>query len=323
MIPYITVALAALATLLTPLVSSAADYPTKPITVVVGYPAGGATDIAARLVADQLKTKLGQSVIIENRPGAGGEISVTHVANSAPDGYTLLFAASAMAINRALKGGQDDASLKALRPLSLVGRLGYVVVVNSKSPINSFQGLIEAAKKEPGKISFASFGAGTSNHLIGELIKAKTGIDILHVPFTGSAPAVANVLGGHVTIGIETVGVVQDLIKSGQLKALAVTGSERSPLLPDVPTMAEATAIPELAGTTWYGFLAPAGISDQIAQTLTDNIAKIVKSDRVSATMKSRGVTPVGSNGAEFGELIQREIKLWSNVAKLAGIAAN
>ena len=133
----------------------------------------------------------------------------------------------------------------------------------------------------------------------------------------------ASVLGGHVTIGIETVGVVQDLIKSGQLKALAVTGSERSPLLPDVPTMAEATAIPELAGTTWYGFLAPAGISDQIAQTLTDNIAKIVKSDGVSATMKSRGVTPVGSNGAEFGELIQREIKLWSNVAKLAGIAAN
>jgi tripartite-type tricarboxylate transporter receptor subunit TctC len=302
--------------------AAAADiaFPTRPIRLIVGYPPGGSTDIAARLVAQKLTPVLGQTVIIDNRAGASGTIAASIVATAEPDGHTLSFAASPeAAIYRALMKNPPYDSLKDFQPVTLVGRVPFMLVVHPSVSANTVKELVALAKGKPGTINFASFGNGTSNHLVGEAFRAATGINIVHIPYKGSAPALADLLGGQVQMTFDAVPVVLPQVKAGKLKALAVATAKRSPLAPNVPTMDE-SGVPGFTGGTWFGVLAPARTPTAIVDRLSREIGTVLRAPDVAQTFNDRGIEPVGSTPAEFHAFIASETKRWLKVAQDAGV---
>jgi tripartite-type tricarboxylate transporter receptor subunit TctC len=293
-------------------------YPQHAIKLIVPWPAGGSVDIAARLIAEQLAVNLGQPVIVDNRPGAAGNIGATAAAKAAPDGYTLLMATTPMIINRSLYRNLPFDLSRDFAPVSQLVTLNYVMVANP-STASSVQELVAKAKASPGKISYASSGPGTQLHLIGEAFKRQAGVDIVHVPYKGAPPALADLVGGHVHLMFPGLPVVEPLLKSGQLKALAVVSKRRLPLLPDVPTLAEA-GVPNIDFTEWYGVVVPAGTPDKIVARINGEIVKILGMPQVRQGLAARGFDPAGGTPREFADLIREEQKKWAATVSQSGV---
>jgi tripartite-type tricarboxylate transporter receptor subunit TctC len=302
--------------------ANAADppYPTRPIRLIVGYPAGGATDVAARLIAQKLTSVFSQNVIVDNRAGASGMIGAALVVKAEPDGYTLSFGASPeVSIYRALVKNPPYDSLKDFQPIVLVARVPFMLVVHPSVAASSVKELVALAKAKPGVLNFASFGNGTSNHLVGEAFRTATGVNIVHVPYKGSAPAITDLLGGQVQMTFDTVPVVLPQVRAGKLKALALAARKRSPLAPDVPTMDEA-GVPGFLGGTWFGVLAPARTPGATVARLSKAIDAILHAPDVVQTFSDRGFEPVGGSADEFRAFIEAETRRWLKVAQDAGI---
>lgn len=294
-------------------------WPSKPITYVVPFPAGGTTDILARLIGQKLGPALGTTVIIDNRPGAGGNIGSDLVARAAPDGYTIMGGTiSSHSINASLYKLPYD-PLKSFAPITLIGTNANVLVVNPASPAKSVKDLIDAAKANPGSLSFASAGNGTSQHLSAELFKTMAQIDMVHIPYKGSAPAIQDVIGGQVPLMFDTTVVAAPFIQSGKVRPLAVTSAKRVPSLPDVPTMAEA-GVPGYDVVSWQAMFAPAGTPPAIVQRLHTEVAAILKQPDVQERLAKLGVDPSGMLPQQMAEFQAAEIAKWAKVVKAANI---
>ena len=295
----------------------ALDYPTRPVRFVVGYPAGGATDIFARLIGQRLSERLGQQFVIENKPGAGNNIGTEAVVNAAPDGYTLLLVNPANAINASLYAKLNFVFLRDIAPVAGFARVPNVMVVPPDFPAKTVAEFIDYAKANPGKVNMASSGNGTSIHLSGELFKAMTGVDMQHVPYRGSAPAITDLLGDRVQVMFDNLPSSISHIKSGSLRALAVTTATRSPELPDVPTVGE--TVKDYEASAWFGMGAPKNTPKDIIEKLNGEINAIL----AESEMKTRigelgGITMIGSP-EEFGRVIASETEKWKKVVKFAG----
>lgn len=285
--------------------SAAAGYPNAPVKIVVGFSAGGPTDLAARLIAAKLQTVFGQTFIVDNRPGAGSNLASEVVAKAAPDGYTLLMAAAPLAINNHLYKNLKFDALRSFEPISQVMSAPCILAVRPDS-YKSMSELVAAAKREPGKLSFSSSGAGGSQHLAGELLQQKAGIELLHIPYKGASPALSDLLGGQVAMGFMTSLSSVPYFKSGKLRALAVAAPQRLPQLPDVPTMAEA-GFPGVEINSWSGLLAPAKTPPEIVAKLQREVAKALASPDVKDKLTSQGAVVVGGSAAEFAKYLARE----------------
>jgi tripartite-type tricarboxylate transporter receptor subunit TctC len=302
--------------------ASAADkYPVKPITYVVPFAAGGTTDILGRLIGTRLSPMLGNTpIVVENRPGAGGNIGSDYVAKAKPDGYTLVGGTiSSHAINVSLYPKMPYDPVKSFAPVALIGTLPNVLVVNASSPYHSVQEVIAAAKAKPQAISFGSSGNGTSQHLSGELFKSMAGIEMLHVPFKGSAPSVQALLGEQVTLIFENILAAIPLIHAGKFRALAVTSATRSSNLPDVPTISEA-GLKGYEIVSWQAIFAPAGTPAPIVQELASDIHKIILESDMKSRLLALGVEPSGAGPAELGAFQKAEVVKWAQLIKSAHI---
>ena len=303
-------------------VAIAADYPERPVTLVVGFPPGGASDILARIITDKLGSLLGQPFIVDNRPGAGGNVAGEVVADAAPDGYTLLLGNNAiLATNVTLYGNLNFDPQKDFAPITLIGTQANVLVVNPDVPAHSLAELVALAKANPGKLNFASSGYGLAAHLAGELFKAQAHIDIVHVPYKGSAPALEDVIAGQDQMMFATTSGVMGFLKNGQVRPLAVTTLKRTAALPDIPTMDEA-GLPGFEATTWHGLVAPDGTPKDIVATLHRAVVAALNDAEVQHSLTELGVDIVGDSPEEFSAYIQAEIPKWAAVIKASGAAA-
>ncbi len=300
-------------------VATAANYPDRPVTVVVGFPPGGASDILARILTDKLSKLLGQPVIVDNRPGAGGNVAGEFVAHAAPDGYTLLIGNNAIhATNASLYSNIGFDAVKDFAPISLIGTQANVLVVNPNVPAHSLAELIALAKANPGKLNFASSGYGLAAHLAGELFKAQAHIDIVHVPYKGSAPALEDVIAGQDQMMFATTSGVMGFLKNGQVRALAVTTLKRTAILPDIPTMDEA-GLPGFEATTWHGLVAPAGTPPAIIEVLHGALVAALADPDVKTKLAALGVDIGPDSPAEFSAYIKAEIPKWAAIIKASG----
>jgi tripartite-type tricarboxylate transporter receptor subunit TctC len=300
-------------------VAVAADYPNRPVTIVVGFPPGGASDIMARILTAKLGSVLGQPFIVDNRPGAGGNVGGEFVAHAAPDGYTLLLGNNAiLATNVSLYSKIGFDPEKDFAPISLIGTQANVLVVNNDVKAHSLAELIALAKANPGKLNFASSGYGLAAHLAGELFKAQAHIDIVHVPYKGSAPALEDVIAGQDQMMFATTSGVMGFLKNGQVRALAVTTLKRTPSLPDVPTMDEA-GLPGFEATTWHGLVAPAGTPPQIIAALNKAIAATLKDPDIQQKLANLGIDIAPDSPDQFAAYIKAEIPKWAAVIKASG----
>ncbi len=296
-----------------------AQYPNKPIKMIVPFTAGGTTDILARAVAAELQKSLGQPVFVENRAGAGGNIGADAVAKAPADGYTLLMGTvGTHAINVSLYPKMPYDAVKDFAPVSLVAGVPNVLVAAPSFPVNSVKELIDAAKKAPDKVTFASSGSGTSIHLSGELFKQMAGVQMTHVPYKGSSAALPDVISGQVNVMFDNAPSVMQHIKGGKLKAIAVTSSKRSPALPSVPTIAEA-GFPSYEASSWFGVLAPAGTPKDIIDRLSATIAKSLQTPDMKERLAGQGAEAVGNTPEQFSAHIKSEIDKWSKVVKASG----
>jgi tripartite-type tricarboxylate transporter receptor subunit TctC len=300
--------------------ASGQGYPVKPIRLVVPYPPGGGADLLARPIAQALTDKLGQSVVVDNRSGATGMIGTDIVVKSPSDGYTVLMASSAeVALNVAVYSKMSYNPERDLAPVTQIAVSPLVLVVHPSLPARNVKEFIALAKKRPGEIGYATAGAGSPHHLTGEWMKLIVKIDIIHVPYKGGGPQLIDLLGGHVHSGFLVLPVVAPHLKSGKLRALAVSSTRRSPAIPDVPTLDE-SGVPGLDVTQWYGVLLPAGTSRDIIARLHAEITESIKLPNVRALMTELGAEPVGSSPGQFGDFLGAEIAKFRNVAKQANI---
>jgi tripartite-type tricarboxylate transporter receptor subunit TctC len=299
--------------------AQAADYPTRPITLVVGFPPGGASDIMARILTGKLGSLLGQPFIVDNRPGAGGNVAGEFVAHAVPDGYTLLLGNNAiLATNISLYSKIGFNPEKDFAPISLIGTQANVLVVNNDVKAHSLVELIALAKANPGKLNFASSGYGLAAHLAGELFKAQAHIDIVHVPYKGSAPALMDVIAGQDQMMFATTSGVMGFLKNGQVRALAVTTLKRTPALPDIPTMDEA-GLPGFEATTWHGLVAPAGTPSAVIAALNRAIAETLQDADVQHKLSGLGIDIAPDTPEQFAAYIKAEIPKWAAVIKTSG----
>lgn len=317
-------ALALVATAFSAGAALAQSYPTKPIKLIVPYPPGGATDVIGRVLAQRLTTALGQQVVVDNRGGAGGNIGAEAAAKSLPDGYTLLMGAlTSHSIMATLEKDTIRYDLsKDLTPVAVVGSVPLVWVVPMTMPVKNLQDLVAYAKANPGKLTYASSGAGAPQRMCAELFRLKIGADMVHVPYKGSGPAMADVVGGQVLSMCETVPASLQLIKGGKLRALAVTTPQRISQLPEVPTAAEA-GIAGLEVSSLFGVLAPAGTPPTIVSRLNAELQKILATAEAQEQLLQQGAYAVQMTPQQSGERIRREIDQWATVIKQAGIKAN
>ena len=305
--------------LLAPDVLHAQPYPNRVIKIVVPYAAGGAVDIVARSVGQPLSEALKQPVIVDNRPGAGGNIGMELVAKAAPDGYTLLTASNGIATNNALFARLSFDGQRDFAPVAKIGFAPLVIVVPAASPAKSLKDLIAMAKAEPGKLTYASAGNGSSGHLAGELLKSTAKIDVIHVPYKGGAPAITDLLGERITFMPINAVAVNSHIRAGRMRALAVASDKRFPLLPEVPTVGEA-GLPGYEATVWWGLAAPAKTPAEIIRQLNAETNKLLANPAVASRLAELGVVVTPGTPEQFTAFIKSQTELWSGVVKSAGI---
>ncbi|CAG2139546.1 Bug family tripartite tricarboxylate transporter substrate binding protein [Cupriavidus plantarum] len=299
------------------------SYPDRPIRLVVPFAAGGATDVLGRLLAVGLGEKLGQSVVVENKPGAGTVVGATQVAKAAPDGYTLLLASnSTLTLNPAIRQNLAYDANKSFTALGQVADMALVLVANNDTHIASLKDLVAQAKAQPDKFSYGSFGAGSSVHFGAEMLKSTTGIRMVHVPFNGSAPSLTALVGGQVPVSVDTVVASQPLIKSGKIKPLAVLSAQRQRALPQVPTVAE-SGYPGFEMGSWFALMAPAGLPAPVQQKLEKALADVATAPATQARMVELGLTPAYGNGATVQARIEKELPAMRAVAARAEIKAD
>jgi tripartite-type tricarboxylate transporter receptor subunit TctC len=298
----------------------AQTWPAKPIRIVAPSTPGDAPDVIARMVADKLSVALGQQVVVENRPGAGGVVGSEVVAKAAPDGYTLIMGnAGSHGINAAVYARLPYDIQRDFAPVSQIAIAPNIFVVNPEIPAKTIPEFIAYAKGRPGQLAYASGGNGSSAHMSMELFKSMAGIDLIHVPYKGSSPALTDVMGGQVAVMSVNMPPAVPLVKAGKLRALAVTTRTRSPLMPDVSTVAE-SGLPGYETVAWFGVLAPAGTPKEIVNRLSAEIAKIARSPEMRERLLSMGAEPVGGTADEFAAVMARDIAKWTTLAKAVGI---
>jgi tripartite-type tricarboxylate transporter receptor subunit TctC len=308
--------------LLSPATGAQAQYPTKTITLVVPFAAGGSNDIVARAIGKKLGEAWGQTVVIDNRAGAGGVIGADFVARSPADGYTLLLVSSTYTINPAVKANMPFDTLKAFDPVAFIGSSPLLLASANKVPVASAQELIALAKSKPGTINYASAGPGSINQIAAELFASAAGVKIVHVPYKGGSLAINDLVGGHVDIYVSSLPQILQIAKTGQVKPLAVTGLKRSPTLPDVPTLDE-IGLKGFEATVWWGIVAPAGTPADIVAKLNAEINKTLGSDEMKRFLEGEGAEAGAMTPQAFRELTEREAKRWDKVAKDGNIRAD
>ena len=298
----------------------AQTYPARPVRVLVGFPPGGGTDINARLLAPKLSEYLGQPFVVENRPGANGNVGADFVAKSAPDGHTLLFTTSALAINMSLYKNLPFDALKDFAPVSVFADSPNLLVAHQSAGAN-VQELLAKARAKPDSMNYSSAGSGTSQHLAGELFKARTGAKIAHIPYKGTAASLTAVIAGEVQFSFANVPAILGHVRSGRIRALAVLADKRSSLMPDVPTMKEA-GVDGVVVPVWYALLAPAATPREIVKALGDATARAARAPDLNQKLIEQGAEPVGNTPEEFSKLLREEVTRWAEVVRISGAKA-
>jgi len=319
--PATLAALGLLAALASP-PAGAQSYPNRPVKIIVPTPAGGPVDVMARLLANALPPLIGQNVIVENRAGAGNTLGSKVAAAADPDGYTLLVSAASGLIMSPMvykSAGYDETSFA---PIALVAETPQVLVAHPAAPFNSVAELVAYARQNPGKLNYSTGGAGTLPHLTAELFKQLSGTDIVHVPYKGSSGARNDILGGQVQMMFDTIATMGPSVEAGLVRALGTTGEERSPILPDVPTISEA-GVAGFRASGWVGIMAPAATPKPIVEKLNAEIRKILNSAEIRESWAKQGVVPLSMTASEFGAFINAEIEKWAKVAQVAGVKIN
>lgn len=303
--------------LLFPSYARSQAYPSRPVKLVVGYAAGGVNDVLARLMGQYLSERLGQSFVVDNRPGAGSNIATESVIRAAPDGYTLLLASTANAINATLydKLGFDFA--RDIAPVAGICRVPNVMLLNPSVPARTVREFIAYLKANPGKVSMASAGNGSPQHVAGELFKMMAGVDMVHIPYRGGAPALTDLLAGQVQVYFSSVASAIQYIRADKLRALAVTTAKRSDLLPDLPTLAE--FLPGYEASPWYGLGAPKGTPAEVIARLNEEVNKALADPAIKTRLAELGATPLPGSAADFGRLLVEETDKWAKVVKMSG----
>jgi tripartite-type tricarboxylate transporter receptor subunit TctC len=301
--------------------AAAQDYPSKTGRIVIPFPPGAINDTIGRIVATQLTARLGRQFIVDNRPGAGGIIAYEIVANAPKDGHTLLIVSSAMTVAPWLRKTLPYDTVKSFAPIAMIATAPAIVAANVDLPAKTSGDLVALAKKQPGKLQYASSGVGTFLHLAGELFKLTAGVDILHIPFKGAGPAMTDVIGGHTQLVFASIGSTITHLRSGKLKALGVGSEQRNRLIPDIPTVAE-SGLPGYAAANWFGIMAPAGTPPAILERLHNEITAIQDSPEMQKQFANDGADIVRMSSAEFGTLIGTELTKWGRVVKESGIKA-
>ena len=313
-IPFVLVALFAIVS------ARAQDYPVRPVKIIVPTPPGGPVDVIARITSNYLQNTLGQAFVVENRAGAGNTIGSKDAAEAVPDGYTLLYtAASGQVIAPLLHPDAGYDPLKSFDPIALVGESSNILVVNPSVPANTVSELVAYAKANPGKVNFSSGGIGVLPHLIGEMFKARAGIDIVHVPYKGGGPSITDVVAGNVQMTFEGTAVLLPLIQAGRLRALAVTTPKRIPQLPDVPTMIE-SGFPDFVSTSWTGLLAPAHTPEPIIAKLNATVDQGLKTPELISALERLSNEPLGGTPADFTAMIKADLGKWSPIVNALGL---
>ena len=307
----------AFAAALAPLADAAQSYPTRAVRLMVPFPPGGATDIIGRLVSAKMQDVWGQPVVVENKPGAGTVVGTDYVAKSAPDGTTLGMVVTAYVINPSLRGDLPYNTLKDLSGVTQVSVQHLVMAANPSFPANNIPELVALAKKEPGKLAYATPGSGTAMHLSVELLKTNTGIDLVHVPYKGGAPAQQDVMSGRVPILMDVLYAVQPLIKSGRIKVLALLSPQRAPESPEYPVVSE--SVPGVSALSLVGIVAPSATPRDLVNRIGADIARAVKASDLTERMRQQGMEPIGSTPEQFDALIRSEIEKWAKVVKQSG----
>jgi tripartite-type tricarboxylate transporter receptor subunit TctC len=298
----------------------AQDFPAKPIKLIVPYAAGGGTDIVARIVAQKLQDKWGPAVVVENRAGAGGNVGAEAVFTAAPDGYTLLFTAQGPLVVNQYLFDKIPYEPEKFTPVSLVMVAYSALMANPKVPAQNVQELIAYAKANPNKLNYASQGIGTAAHLIAELFKSMAGVQINHIPYRGSGPALNDLVAGHVDLMFGELAPSYQYIQSGQLRALAVSSDKRIANLPDVPAVAE--VVPGFTVTSWWGIVAPPGMPPELTRKISDAVGEVMKQPEVSGKLTAMSMVSTGSTSAEFSKFINEEAKRWGDVIRTTGAKA-
>lgn len=301
-----------------PSLAAAQDYPTKPITIIVPFPAGGTLDNLTRSLAQKMSDDFKQPVIIDNKPGAGTVIGTEIVARAAPDGYTLGMVANSFAINPSLYDNLRYDTVKDFTPVSWVAYTPHLLVANPNVPVKSLMDVIATAKSKPGELSFASFGAGTSPHIAIERLKSEAKIDVLHIPYKGQAPALNDLLGGHVDMMFANTPDVLPHVKSGKLRAIALANDARLESIPDVPTFKEA-GVGNMNSNSWYGVIVPSGTPAPIVDQLSAEFVRIVNLPEIRERLLAQGLEPAGTTSAEFAEYLKSEMEMAATVVKASG----
>ena len=297
--------------------AQAADYPTRPVKWVVPYPPGGTTDVLARIVAEWLTQKMGQTFLIENKPGAGNNIGVEAVVNAPPDGYTMLLVNPANGINATLYKNLSFNFIRDIAPVAGLVRTPNVMEVTNSLPVKTVQEFIAHCKANPGKINMASSGSGTSVHLSGELFKSMTGCDMVHVPYKGAGPALIDLIGGQVQVIFDNLPSSAGHIKSGKLRALAVTSAQREPSMPDLPTVAE--TVPGYEATAWFGIGMPKGTPREIIDKVNAEVNRALADPKMRERLAELGGRPIPGSPDDFGKVIAAETEKWAKVVKASG----
>ena len=311
----------ALALLLAFCAPAAAEYPDHPVRLIIPFPPGGSNDVVGRLVAKQLSVKLGQQVFVDNRGGAGGVLGTETAAAAPPDGYTLLIISLAHAVNPSLYPKLSYDPIKSFAPISILATGPNVLVVNPELPVKNVKELLELAKQKPGEIDYASAGVGSFQHLGGELFKLTAGVNLQHVPYKGGGPAMQDVIAGHVKVMFSSLVQTTPFIKSGALRALGTGGAKRNPVLPEVPTIAEA-GVPGYVSDNWWGIMAPAGTPQPIVDKVYAAAQEALKAPELQEAFAREGAASVTMSTAEFQKYIENEITKWARVVKEGNIKA-
>lgn len=317
MLPHTLVLAVALFAMALP--SLAQTWPNKTVKIVVPFPAGGPTDVLTRVLADKLGTQMGQPVVVENKPGAGGSIGADLVAKSAADGYTLVMATASTHSIGPYLGKLPYDPVKDFTPIVWVGNATNLMVVSNHVPANSVQELIELARKDPGKLNYATSGIGTISHLTSELFASMAGVKLTHVPYKGTQQSIPDIMSGQVAILFDNIMTAQPNVKAGKVKALAISSAKRSALVPDIPTVAE-SGLPGFQSVVWFGLLGPASTPKAVVDRMNAEMNKALLLPEVQARFVQMGFEPAGGSAADFAQTIQRDAEKWSKVIRDAGV---